>query len=178
MQEVVIQWHPLHSPVWRVSHVLAMLKSCWSLAVRPTPICIHMCRMFECIPLGGGLQCAVQSFLCLPPGFGCLGCTAEITFLLLCIVQDLASQPQQMTDGTLRTPGVIDFFRILNEQVRGVKQLGVDSRIVYYIIFNEIVTGIITTCLYVPKPLNMSRLPMQLLKCSQDFMHACKSAAA
>jgi hypothetical protein len=33
-------------------------------------------------------------------------------------LQDVAGQPQQMTDGTLRTPGVVDFFRMLNEQVR------------------------------------------------------------
>jgi hypothetical protein len=32
-------------------------------------------------------------------------------------VQDVAGQPQQMTDGRLRTPGVVDFFRMLNEQV-------------------------------------------------------------
>jgi hypothetical protein len=32
-------------------------------------------------------------------------------------VQDVAGQPQQMTDGTLRTPGMVDFFRMLNEQV-------------------------------------------------------------
>lgn len=37
--------------------------------------------------------------------------------LLLLLLQDLAGQPQQMGDGTLRTPGVIDFFRMLNEQV-------------------------------------------------------------
>jgi hypothetical protein len=35
---------------------------------------------------------------------------------LVCL-QDLAGQPQQLGDGTLRTPGVIDFFRMLNEQV-------------------------------------------------------------
>lgn len=33
-------------------------------------------------------------------------------------LQDLAGQPQQLGDGTLRTPGVIDFFRMLNEQVK------------------------------------------------------------
>ena len=27
--------------------------------------------------------------------------------------------PQQLSDGTLRTPGAVDFFRILNENVRG-----------------------------------------------------------
>jgi hypothetical protein len=32
--------------------------------------------------------------------------------------------PQQMSDGTLRTPGAVDFFRILNENVRVVHVLG------------------------------------------------------
>lgn len=30
---------------------------------------------------------------------------------------DMNGAPQQMSDGTLRTPGAVDFFRILNEQV-------------------------------------------------------------
>lgn len=32
---------------------------------------------------------------------------------------NMQGAPQQMSDGTLRTPGAVDFFRILNENVRG-----------------------------------------------------------
>eukprot|EP00879_Flechtneria_rotunda_P007701 GHRR01008074.1.p1 GENE.GHRR01008074.1~~GHRR01008074.1.p1 ORF type:complete len:855 (+),score=308.81 GHRR01008074.1:359-2923(+) len=39
------------------------------------------------------------------------------------LAQDLAGQPQQMSDGTLRTPGVIDFFRMLNEQVSVLEEI-------------------------------------------------------
>jgi exocyst complex component 3 len=31
---------------------------------------------------------------------------------------DMEREPTQMADGTLRTPGAVDFFRILNEEVR------------------------------------------------------------
>lgn len=39
------------------------------------------------------------------------------------LAQDAAGQPQQMTDGTLRTPGVVDFFRMLNEQVSVLEEI-------------------------------------------------------
>uniref|UniRef100_A0A383WAU5 Exocyst complex component Sec6 n=1 Tax=Tetradesmus obliquus TaxID=3088 RepID=A0A383WAU5_TETOB len=39
------------------------------------------------------------------------------------LAQDVAGQPQQMTDGTLRTPGVVDFFRMLNEQVSVLEEI-------------------------------------------------------
>eukprot|EP00878_Enallax_costatus_P028845 GHUV01031195.1.p1 GENE.GHUV01031195.1~~GHUV01031195.1.p1 ORF type:complete len:391 (+),score=148.69 GHUV01031195.1:342-1514(+) len=39
------------------------------------------------------------------------------------LAQDLEGQPQQMGDGTLRTPGVIDFFRMLNEQVSVLEEI-------------------------------------------------------
>ncbi|KAF6256967.1 exocyst complex component Sec6-domain-containing protein [Scenedesmus sp. NREL 46B-D3] len=39
------------------------------------------------------------------------------------LAQDIAGQPQQMTDGTLRTPGVVDFFRMLNEQVSVLEEI-------------------------------------------------------
>ncbi len=32
---------------------------------------------------------------------------------------DTQREPTQMADGSLRTPGAVDFFRILNEEVRG-----------------------------------------------------------
>ncbi|KAI8473445.1 MAG: hypothetical protein J3K34DRAFT_410769 [Monoraphidium minutum] len=35
------------------------------------------------------------------------------------LAQDVAGSPQQMSDGALRTPGAVDFFRILNENVGG-----------------------------------------------------------
>ncbi|GBF89218.1 exocyst complex component Sec6 [Raphidocelis subcapitata] len=39
------------------------------------------------------------------------------------LAQDVAGAPQQMSDGTLRTPGAVDFFRLLNEHVAVVEEV-------------------------------------------------------
>lgn len=40
---------------------------------------------------------------------------------------DTQREPTQMADGSLRTPGAVDFFRILNEEVRACGAEGAEG---------------------------------------------------
>eukprot|EP00882_Tetradesmus_deserticola_P033102 GHRQ01037782.1.p1 GENE.GHRQ01037782.1~~GHRQ01037782.1.p1 ORF type:complete len:158 (+),score=55.56 GHRQ01037782.1:299-772(+) len=66
------------------------------------------------------------------------------------LAQDVAGQPQQMSDGALRTPGVVDFFRMLNEQVSVLEEISLCT-----------VAVVLTTCVERQGHLQAARLRLK-----------------